>query len=87
MKSLLFQDGAVLSEPLACAPCRKEIEIVLRSEGRLYRVKVRDKIVIEDPYLMMVRATAFAIQTGEPFSGKTPDRGVRDFLIKSNVVI
>lgn len=87
MKSLLFQGTTPLSEPIICTPCRKEVEVVLRSGGRLYRIKVRDKITVEDPYLIMVKAAAFAIQTGEPFMGKTPERSVRDFLIKSNVVI
>ena len=86
-KSLLFTGDMPYSEPATCAPGRQEIPITLRKDGRLYRFIVRDKIIIEDPYLMLVKAMAFAIATGEPFNGSPPDRAIRDFLIKSNVVI
>jgi hypothetical protein len=49
-------------------------------------MKIRDKIVVEDPYLVLVKAEAFAISQGEPYNGSVPSRTVRDFLIKSAVV-
>jgi hypothetical protein len=63
------------------------VSVVIRKFGRLYTMKLRDKISVEDPYLVMVKAEAFALQQGEPYSGVVPPRNVRDFLIKSNVVI
>ncbi len=89
MKSLLFQGVTPFNEPPECGalPCRTEVPITLRKNGRLYKFVLRDKVVPEDPYLVMVKATAFAIQTGEPYVGRSPDRGVRDFLIKTSVVI
>lgn len=86
-KSLLFTGDLPYEVSESCAPGRKEIPITLQKDGRLYRFMVRDKIIIEDPYLVLVKAMAFAIGTGEPYSGQIPDRAIRDFLIKSNVVI
>jgi len=89
MKSLLFQGVTPFIQPPACAanPCRTEVPITLRKNGRLYHFVLRDKVVPEDPYLVLVKAAAFAIAQGEPYSGLVPDRGTRDFLIKDSVVI
>lgn len=84
-KSLLFGASPPFGTPPGCTPCRTETVVVVRKFGRLYTVKVRDKIVVEDPYLVLVKAEAFAIGQGEPYAGLPPDRTVRDFLIKSNV--
>lgn len=88
MKSLLFQES-VFSQPPSCSalPCRQEIPINIRKGGRIYRFVLRDKIAPEDPYLIMVKAKAFSIQTGEAYNEKPPQRSVKDFLIKSNLVI
>jgi hypothetical protein len=87
VKSLLFQDGSPFVEPVGCAAGRQETTINIRKDGRVYRYVLRDKIAAEDPYLMMVKAVAFSIQTGEPYNGTPPSRSVRDFLIKQSVVI
>lgn len=89
MKSLLFQEGATFSEPPGCSalPCRQEAVVRLRKGGRIYRFVVRDKIVPEDPHLMLTRAIAFSIQTGEAYNGTSPSRALKDFLIKDSVVI
>jgi hypothetical protein len=87
MKSLLFTGTLPFSIPPGCTPCRIEVPITIRKHGRLYKMVLRDKIAVDDPYLMMVKALAFAIQTGEPYSGRPPERSVRDFLIKDSVVI
>lgn len=87
MKSLLFQGNTPLAEPASCGPCRKEVRIVFKKNGRLYTMVLRDKISVEDPYLTMVKAAAFAIQAGEPYKMLAPPRKVRNFLIRSNVVI
>ena len=88
-KSLLFATPAVLpfGVPPGCIPCRSEQKIAIRKFGRVYTLTLRDKITIEDPYLNMVKAEAFALQQGEPFAGLTPARSFRDVLIKSNLVI
>lgn len=87
MKSLLFSDSSPFTEPVECAPCRTEVTLTFRKHGRLYRFKLRDKIVVEDPYLVLVKAAAFAIAQGEPYVGQPPSRAIRDFLIKSSIVI
>jgi len=89
MKSLLFQGVTPFTEPPGCAaiPCRTEVPITLNKNGRHYAFVLRDKVVPEDPMLVMVKAAAFAISEREPYSGKPPDRAVRDFLIKDTVVI
>jgi hypothetical protein len=86
-RSLLFSESSPLVQPPQCGPCRQEVTIKIRKDGREYIMKLRDKIVVDDPYLVMVKAVAFAIREGEPYSGRAPSRGVRDFLIKSAVVI
>lgn len=89
MKSLLFQGGSSFPVPPGCSalPCRQEVEVRLKKDGRIYRFVVRDKIVPEDPQLMLSRATAFALQTGEAYNGTPPNRALKDFLIKGNLVI
>lgn len=90
MKSLLFQDAGLPFEvPAECSALakRKEVPINIRKDGRIYRYILRDKVAPEDPYLVMVKAAAFAIQTGEAYNGQPPGRDIRDFLIKSNVGI
>lgn len=89
MKSLLFQDGAVFTEPPGCSaiPCRTEVPFTLKKGGRLYQYVLRDKIEVEDPYLVLVKAQAFAIRAGENNAGRSPERSVKDFLLKSDVVI
>lgn len=90
MKSLLFQPGATpFTEPPDCAaiPCRTEVPITVKKFGRLYNFVLRDKVVPEDAYLILVKAAAFAIQQGEPYNGRPPDRAVKDFLIKDSVII
>lgn len=86
-KSLLFTDTLPFGVPPGCSPGRQEVSFTIEKFGRLYTFKLRDRIVVEDPYLVMVKAEAFAIQQGEPYAGIPPERAVRDFLIKSNVVI
>mgnify|MGYP000861741509 CR=1 FL=1 len=90
MKSLLFQPGTLpFQQPVGCSnePCRTEVKFALRKDGRIYRFAVRDKIMPEDALFVLVKAAAFAIQQGEPYNGRTPTRTVKDFLIKSSVVI
>ena len=90
MKSLLFQPGTTpVTEPSGCGaiPCRTEVPITIRKDGRSYKFVLREQVVPEDAYLPMVKGIAFAIQENEPYAGKFPERSVRDFLVKNNVVI
>lgn len=90
MKSLLFQPGATpFTEPDGCGaiPCRTEVPINVRKNGRIYRFILRDKVIPEDGYLALVKAVAFAIQLNEPYAGSSPERSVKDFMVKNNVVI
>jgi hypothetical protein len=86
-KSLLFTGDLPYSDPPGCSSARAEVPMTIRKDGRLYKFVVRDKITVEDPLLVLVKAAAFSIRTGEPYAGGTPDRSVRDFLIRSNIVI
>ena len=88
MKSLLFQEGATpFVVPSECGLGRSEVNFSIKQYGRLYNFVVRDKVVPEDVLLTLVKGIAFAIQQKEPYAGKPPARSVRDFLVKSNVVI
>ena len=90
MKSLLFQEGETpLIEPAGCGaiPCRNEVPINIRKDGRVYRFVLRDRVVPEDSYVPLVKAIAFAIQQNEPYAGTPPSRSVKDFMVRNNVVI
>jgi len=85
-KSLLYIDNPPLEHPVVCSPGRTEVKVTVRKDGRLYNLVMRDKIVVEDPYLVLVKAAAFAVQQNEPYMGRLIPRSVKDFLIKSSVV-
>jgi hypothetical protein len=89
MKSLLFQGVTPFEEPPTCAaiPCRTEVPVTIRKKGKLFKFVLRDKLVPEDMYLVLVRAAAYALQTGTANVALPPARSVRDFLIKDSVVI
>lgn len=85
-KSILYSANPPLHNPAVCASGREEVRATLRKNGRLYNVVLRDKIVPEDPYLVLVKAAAFAIEQREPYMGRLIPRSVKDFFIKSTVV-
>lgn len=86
-KSLLYSPGQVLEQPEDCGPCRKEVTARFKYKGNLYTLVMRDKILIEDPYMVLVKAMAYATRTGGPYQGRIVPRSVRDFLIKSTVQV
>jgi hypothetical protein len=86
-RSLLFREGQELDSPAQCGPGRQEVVVTFVKEGRLYRAILRDKQVIEDPYLHLVKAAAFAIQQNEPYMGRVIPRSARDLFIRSSVVV
>ena len=59
----------------------------MRYKGRIYRVVLRDKVVVDDPYVTLVKAVSFAYKMGEPYQAREIQRNVKDFLIKLDVVI
>jgi protein involved in ribonucleotide reduction len=63
------------------------VSVTFRKDGRLYTLTLRDKVVVEDPYLVLVKATAYAVKGGEPYMGRIVPRSVKDFLLKDHVVI
>jgi hypothetical protein len=88
VKSLLFQPSPPLKEPPGCGPCRKEIKITYRHvSGRLVTMTLRDKVSVEDPYIMAIKAAAHAIMTVEPLAAQPVQRSLKDFLIKNSVTI
>lgn len=87
-RSLLYQPNPTMQVPPGCTLCdRTEISVSLRKNGRIYRFVLRDKVVVEDIVLVMMKAAAFAISQGEPYAGTPPPRQLKDFLIKDSIVI
>lgn len=79
--------SSIFVQPPGCGPGRQESPVRIQMNGKLYNFVFRDKIVPEDPYIVAVKAIAFAIKRVEEYRGVPPPRTVRDFLIKSNLVI
>lgn len=87
MMTLLKQPNAPFTEVPGCGPGRTETAKRIIKNGKVYTLVWRDKISIEDPYLVLVKTSAYAIRTNEPYGGRTPRRSYRDYLIKSSLVI
>lgn len=89
MKSLLAQGLTPFTPPKSCdlANPRTEVTFNYKKDGRVYRFIARDKVIPEDPYFVLVKAAAFAVMQAEPYNGRTPSRTLKDFLVKSNLVI
>lgn len=85
MQTKLFTSPFV--QPPGCEPCRTESTVRIKIAGKLYNFTFRDKITPEDPYLVGIKAAAFAIARTEEFRGTPPARNVRDFLVRNNIVI
>ncbi len=49
------------------------------------RVIVRDTVVVEDPYLNLVRAAAFQVSEGGAFPVPPVGRDIKNFLIKTEL--
>jgi len=87
-KSLLYQGQVGMVVPPGCLQGdRVEVPVSLRKDGRIYRFVLRDKLVVEDVQLMLMKAAAFAIAQGEPYAGTPPARALRDVLIKQDTVM
>jgi hypothetical protein len=70
------------------ASCRLEMERRYPlANGRIVTVIVRDSVTPEDPYLVLTRAKALSVRTGEVFNASRTTRSIKDFLIKTNISI
>jgi hypothetical protein len=74
--------------PPGCTLCdRIEVPVSIRKDGRIYRFVLRDKLVVEDVAIMLMKAAAFSIAQGEPYSATPISRALRDVLIKQDTVM
>lgn len=48
---------------------------------------IRDGLVVEDPYLKLVRARLAEIKTGDEYAAEVTTRTLKDDLIKVNIQI
>jgi len=87
MKSILFQPATPFPGVVPCGPCRTEQKFDIHKNGYIYSFVMRDKIVPEDPYLVLIKAYAFSVRYASKYPGAEPPRAVRDFLIKGPVVV
>ena len=87
MKSLLFQPTTPFPGMTPCPACRTEQAFDIHKNGYIYSFVMRDKIIPEDPYLVLIKAQAFSVQFASQYPGAEPPRAVRDFLIKGSVVV
>jgi hypothetical protein len=88
MISRLYQLDSTFDIPADClASGRAETKKRFLKNGKIYTMVWRDKVTIEDPYLVMVKAAAYAIRMNEPYGARTPRRDYKDFLLRSSVVI
>jgi len=86
MHSLLFRADSPIQLSDTCDK-RTEVRDRFIKNGKMYTTVIRDKITIEDPYLVLVKSAIYAIAMDEPYGGKTPRRDYRDYLIKVSVII
>lgn len=55
--------------------------------GRVVTIIIRNTVTVEDPYLVLARAKALSIRTGESISAQRTSRSIKDYLIKTNISI
>lgn len=75
-----------MNVPAGCTSCRTESTFSMILNGEKVTVTLRDKILPEDPFLTMVRATAFAIARGGDYRGVPPGRDVRGDLVRGGAI-
>ena len=87
MRSRLYQPDAPFTVQAGCGQGRTETVKKFIKNGKIYTMVWRNKLTIEDPYIVMVKAAAYAIRMNEPYAARPPRRDYRDCLIKSSLVI
>jgi hypothetical protein len=56
-------------------------------DGKMVTVFVRTAISPDEAYAPSVRAKALALRTGEAYAGERVPKNVKDYLIKTRVII
>jgi hypothetical protein len=79
--------GTPFVQPPGCGPGRVESTVRIQKGGKFYNFVFRDKIMPEDWYITAMKAAAFSIKRTEQYRGVPPPRTVRDFLVKSNLIV
>ena len=90
MRSILYQPSSPFGpsdQPSSCEPGRTETIQRFIKNGKTYTAVWRDTVTIEDPYLVMVSGSIYAIALNENYAARTPRRDYRDYLLKDSVVI
>ena len=69
-------------------PCNRQEgkKVYPLANGRRITITVRSAIVPEDPFINMARAAAYAIRTLAVNTSPRVERGIKDFLIKTNLM-
>ena len=57
------------------------------ANGRVVIVTLRNTVTVEDPYLILARAKALSVRTGESILADRTSRSIKDYLIKTNISI
>ena len=57
------------------------------ANSRVVTVVIRKNVTVEDPYLVLARAKALSVRTGEPIDVDRISRAIKDYLIKTNISI
>lgn len=86
MRSLLAQPDSPFPHVKIGNTDRSESVFTIKKNGKLYTFTAKDKIAVEDPYVVLAKAIAYAIRHGTGYPGAEPSRVVRDYIIKSSVV-
>lgn len=77
---------ALMEIPPQCTPCRTEERFTMILNGEKVTAVLRDRLLPEDLYLVLVKATAFAIARGGDYRGVPPGRAERDALVSVGVL-
>ena len=69
-------------------PVRNELIVSFPlADGTIRRAIIRDKIVVEDPYLKLVKAKLYSIKANDDFTAELTSREIKNALIKQNIQI
>ncbi|MFW9801195.1 MAG: hypothetical protein ACFFFC_00965 [Candidatus Thorarchaeota archaeon] len=67
-------------------PIRNEVVVSLPvADGTIRRAIIRDKMVVEDPYLTLVRAKLHSIKMNATFAAEITSRNIKDIIIRQNI--
>lgn len=72
---------------MSTCPRREARQSYPIANGKIVTVIIRDSVVPEDPYLVLAKAFALSVRTGEGFKAQQTPRRIKDALIKTTVTI